>query len=87
VLNAVAARSSGDVYAVGSALPGGGSGVAQGLILRWNGTTWSQDTDPLGSAFSVLYAAAAAPGAAQEWAAGFDTGSSGTDQALILRYG
>ena len=83
VLNAVAARGSGDVYAVGFALPSGG--VTQGLILRWNGSTWSQDTDPTGSAFSVLYAAAAVPGAAQEWAAGFD--SSGPDQALVLSHG
>jgi hypothetical protein len=82
VLTAVAARGSGDVYAVGFALAGA-SGGTQGLILRWNGTTWSQDTDPTGSTFSVLYAAAAAPGAAQEWAAGFD-GSSGPDQALVL---
>src|SRR5215471_5922495 len=44
-LNAVAARGSGDVYAVGLALPGG-SGITQGLILRWDGSTWSQDTDP-----------------------------------------
>jgi hypothetical protein len=83
VLNAVAARGSGDVYAVGYAQPGG-SGAAQGLILRWNGTTWSQDTDAMGSTFSVLYAAAAAPGAAQEWAAGFDGG--GPDQALVLSH-
>jgi hypothetical protein len=83
VLNAVAARGSGDVYAVGYAMPAG-SGVSQGLILRWNGTAWSQDADPMGSTFSVLYAAATAPGAAQEWAAGFD--GSGPDQALVLSY-
>ena len=83
VLTAVAARGSGDVYAVGFAQPSG-SGGTQGLILRWNGTTWSQDTDPTGNTFSVLYAAAAVPGAAQEWAAGFD--SSGPDQALVLSH-
>ena len=82
-LTAVAARGSGDVYAVGFAQPSG-SGVTQGLILRWNGTAWSQDTDPLGSAFHVLYAAATAPGAAQEWAAGFY--GSGPDQALVLSH-
>ena len=83
-LTAVAARGSGDVYAVGSA-QSGGSGAAQGLILRWNGSAWSQDTDPLGSTFHVLYAAAAAPGAAQEWAAGF-YGNGGPDQALVLSH-
>ncbi|HEY6279720.1 MAG TPA: hypothetical protein VIX86_25710 [Streptosporangiaceae bacterium] len=81
-LNAVAARSSSDVYAVGAATS---SGTTQGLILRWNGSTWSQDTDPTGSGFSVLYAAAAAPGAAQEWAAGFQ-GNGGPDQALVLSH-
>ena len=81
-LTAVAARGSGDVYAVGSALTS--SGATQGLILRWNGSMWSQDTDPMGSTFNVLYAAATAPGAAQEWAAGFD--GSGPDQALVLSY-
>jgi hypothetical protein len=81
-LSAVAARGSGDVYAVGSALTS--SGATQGLILRWNGSTWSQDTDPLGSTYHVLYAAAAAPGAAQEWAAGFE--GSGPNQALVLSY-
>jgi hypothetical protein len=80
-LYAVAARGSSDVYAVGSAQTSGGTGV--GLILRWNGTTWSADTDPLGSTFHELLAAAAAPGAAQEWAAGFD---GPPDQALVLSY-
>jgi hypothetical protein len=82
-LTAVAARGSGDVYAVGFAQPSG-NGVTQGLILRWNGSTWSQDTDPTGSTFSALYAAATAPGAAQEWAAGF--AGSGPDQALVLSH-
>jgi hypothetical protein len=81
-LTAVAARGSGDVYAVGFALPS--NGVTQGLILRWNGSTWSQDTDPTGSTFSELYAAAAVPGAAQEWAAGFV--NSGPNQALVLSH-
>jgi hypothetical protein len=81
-LTAVAARGSSDVYAVGSALPS--DGVAQGLILRWNGSTWSQDPDPTGITFGALYAAATVPGAAQEWAAGF-TGS-GPDQALVLSH-
>jgi hypothetical protein len=81
-LTAVAARGAGDVYAVGFAQPSGG--VTQGLILRWNGSTWSQDTDPTGSTFSALYAAATVPGAAQEWAAGFV--NSGPNQALVLSH-
>ena len=81
-LTAVAARGSGDVYAVGYALPSGG--VTQGLILRWNGSTWSQDTDPTGSTFGELFAAATVPGTAQEWAAGFS--GSGPNQALVLSH-
>jgi hypothetical protein len=84
-LNAVAARGSGDVYAVGSALLSGGTGASEALILRWNGATWSQDTVPTGATSGTLSAAAAAPGAAQEWAAGCDC-SGGPDQALVLSY-
>ncbi len=69
-LTGVAARGSGDVYAVGSNLPSINGGVVQGLILRWNGSTWSQDTDPTDGSFSPLFAAAAVPGAANEWAVG-----------------
>jgi hypothetical protein len=69
-LTGVAARGSGDVYAVGNNLPSINGGVVQGLILRWNGSTWSQDTDPTDGSFSPLFAAAAVPGAANEWAVG-----------------
>jgi hypothetical protein len=65
-------------------MSGDGSGAGQGLILRWNGTTWSQDTVPTSGTNSGLFAAAAVPGAAQEWAAGFDY--SGLDQALVLSH-
>lgn len=81
-LNAVAARGSGDVYAVGFNMPSVNGGVQQGLILRWNGSTWSQDADPTTGTFSPLYAAATLPGAAQEWAAGINS----ADQALILSH-
>ena len=45
-LAGVAARGAADVYAVGNNLPSVNGGVVQGLILRWNGSAWSQDTDP-----------------------------------------
>ena len=45
-LTGVAARGPSDVYAVGNNLPSINGGVAQGLILRWNGSAWSADTDP-----------------------------------------
>ena len=69
-LTGVAARGSSDVYAVGNNLPSINGGVVQGLILRWNGSTWSQDTDPTDGTYSPLFAAATVPGAANEWAVG-----------------
>ena len=81
-LTGVAARGSSDVYAVGSNLPSINGGVVQGLILRWNGSTWSQDTDPTDGTYSPLYAAATVPGAANEWAAG-----TLSNQSLILSHG
>jgi hypothetical protein len=53
-LNAIAARSASDVYAVGFNEPSVNGGVQQGLILRWNGSTWSADTDPTAGTFSPL---------------------------------
>jgi hypothetical protein len=82
-LNAVAARSARDVYAVGFNEPSVNGGVQQGMILRWNGSTWSADTDPTAGTFSPLYGAATLPGGTSEWAAGIN----GTDQALILSHG
>ena len=78
----MAARESGDVYAVGNNLPSINGGVVQGLILRWNGSTWSQHTDPTDVSYSPLFAAAAVPGAANEWAAGTLSNAS-----LILSHG
>jgi hypothetical protein len=85
-LTAVADRGPGDVYAVGWDQRPDGNVVAEGLILRWDGSRWSQDADPTGDALSPLYAAATVPGAAQEWAAGFSLDSTGTDQPLVLSH-
>jgi hypothetical protein len=82
-LNAVAARSASDVYAVGFNEPSVNGGVQQGLILRWNGSTWSADTNPAAGTFSPLYGAATLPGATSEWAAGINA----ADQALVLSHG
>ena len=82
-LNAVAARSASDVYAVGFNEPSAAGGVQQGMILRWNGSTWSADTDPTAGTFSPLYGAATLPGATSEWAVGIN----GSDQALVLSHG
>lgn len=83
ILNAVAARGATDVYAVGSNEPSVNGGVEQGLILRWNGSSWSQDTDPTDGTYSPLYGASTFPGANSEWAAGINS----SDTGLVLSHG
>ncbi len=82
ILNGVAASGSTDVYAVGSNEPSVNGGVQQGLIMRWNGSTWSADSDPTAGMFSPLYAAATLPGTT-EWAAGINS----SDRALVMSHG
>jgi hypothetical protein len=74
-LSGVAGRSATDVVAVGSALPSINGGPLQAVILRWNGTSWSDDTG--GTIPGWLTAAATFPGAAQEFAVGNSSGSTG----------
>ncbi|MGD0242007.1 MAG: hypothetical protein ABSB59_16995 [Streptosporangiaceae bacterium] len=79
-LTGVAARSASDVYAVGTGLPSVNGGPEQALILRWNGTSWADDTG--GTISGSLAAAATFPGSAREWAVGFSGG-----QGLALSHG
>jgi hypothetical protein len=58
------------VYAVGEDTPSVNGGAVQGVILRWNGSTWSADSDPTDGTYSPLFGAAAVSGAANEWAVG-----------------
>jgi hypothetical protein len=69
-LTGVAARGPDDVYAVGDDIPSVNGGVVQGVVLRWNGSTWSVDPDPTDGTYSPLFGAAAVSGAANEWAVG-----------------
>ena len=81
-LNAVAARSATDVYAVGFDMPSVNGGTQQALILRWNGSSWSIDANATATgAFSSLYGAATRPGATAEWAVGVNRSSQG----LVLK--
>jgi hypothetical protein len=74
-LTGIAARSASDVVAAGSALPSANGGPSQDVILRFNGTSWSDDTG--GAALpGTLPAAAAAPGATPELAVGNSSGST-----------
>lgn len=74
-LTGVAARSASDVVAVGTALPSINGGPTQAVILRWNGSTWSDDTG--GTIPGSLSAAAAFPGSAEEFAVGNSSGATG----------
>jgi hypothetical protein len=81
-LTGVAARGPNDVYAVGDNIPSVNGGTVQGVILRWNGSTWSADSDPTDGTYSPLFAAAAVSGAPNEWAVGTLSNTS-----LILSHG
>jgi hypothetical protein len=81
-LTAIAARGPNDVYAVGDNIPSINGGTVQGVILRWNGSTWAADSDPTDGTYSPLFGAAAVTGAANEWAVGTLSNTS-----LILSHG
>jgi hypothetical protein len=81
-LTGIAARGPNDVYAVGDDIPSVNGGVVQGVVLRWNGSTWSVDPDPTDGTYSPLYGAAAVSGAPNEWAVGTLSNAS-----LILSHG
>ena len=81
VLNAVAATSATNAWAVGSYR---NAGVEETLIERWNGHIWKVVPSPTPGTTSVLYAVAATS-ASNAWAAGtFFNGSA--FQTLILRW-
>jgi len=82
-LNAVAARSASDVYAVGFNMPSINGGTQQGMILHWNGSEWSTELSATATGtFSSLYGAAAVAGG-REWAVGITT-VAGAYQPLAL---
>jgi hypothetical protein len=75
-ISGLAARSASDVIAVGDTLPSENGGPDNDVILRFNGTSWSDDT--AGAPIQgFLLAAAAAPGGAEEFAVGNSSGSTG----------
>ena len=84
-LSGVAAASASSAWAMGC----NGTECAKTLILRWNGTTWSEVPSPdLGTTHYIPSVAAASDGSA--WAAGCTgcTGASAltTGRTLILRW-
>ena len=93
----------GDAYLVATSIGPGGTAwaagftcrfcrksVARTLIMRWNGTTWSEVTSPESPSYEFLNGVDAGPGGAV-WAAGYmcasDCGTAAeTDRALLLRW-
>jgi hypothetical protein len=83
-LYSVAAVSSSDIWAVGTAAEGL---TIDTLIEHWNGSTWKQvrsPQGPAGSTGSFLYAVAA-PSASSAWAVG-TYAKNGAEQTLIERW-
>ena len=85
-LNAVAAVSPGEVWAVGSYSEGGKD---RALAMKWDGMGWKQAPAPsLGEYSDALWAVEAVPGAGGElWAAGASIADQlGNNLPVILRY-
>ncbi|MBO2450198.1 hypothetical protein J4573_24055 [Actinomadura barringtoniae] len=82
-LTGVAARSAGDVWAVGSATDTSGNvPVSKTLTLHWDGSTWTRAASPNGSSGeSLVNGVSATPGGGDVWAAGFDI----SGRTLLLR--
>jgi hypothetical protein len=73
-LHAVTVVSPADVWAVGSATPGG---VGHSLIEHWNGTTWSVVPSPAAEQAGSVLAGLAAVSAADIWAVGSTDSATG----------
>jgi hypothetical protein len=86
LLTGVTAVSAEEVWAVGYI---GASGTAHSrtLVLRWDGSTWSQvDSPNPGTPYVDALRAVAAVGPSHIWAVGL-TGSGTEDHSLTIRYG
>jgi len=78
-LTSVAATSASNAWAVGSYVSGAASALTQTLVLRWNGTRWTQvpSPSPGGTANPDRLAGVAATSASNAWAVGSYTTGSG----------
>lgn len=85
VLQAVSARASNDVWAVGYYHTSSTSAY-QTLILHWNGTAWTQTLSPSpGSVENYLYGVASVS-ATDAWAVGYYSNSANIYQPLLERW-
>jgi hypothetical protein len=69
-LNAVAALSTKDIWAVGGGDTTSAKGTAATLALHWDGSTWEQVSTPNPGAYNDLVGIATVPGTGQLWAVG-----------------
>lgn len=83
ILNAVAAVSANDVWAVGYSFTN--TGVQQTLIEQWNGTKWSIVSSPNPSSSANVLNAVVAVSASNVWAVGYQY-NNGIQQTLIERW-
>lgn len=80
----VSAESATDAWAVG--LYFNSVNVAQTLILRWNGTAWSQVPSPDPEPNGDWLGSVSALSPTDAWAVGVGRNSAGVDQTLILHW-
>jgi len=80
----VSAASSGDVWAVGVALPPGGS--ARTLVERWQGRAWRTVPSPNRPSAGSFLNAVVALSASDAWAVGLSRSPSGPARTLVLHW-
>jgi hypothetical protein len=93
LLAAVSAGPGGTAWAVGSSCTPGclaTRAITRALILRWNGTAWSQAASSSPADRAILTGVSAAPGGSA-WAAGYTCtpgcfAPSEANQTLIMRW-
>jgi hypothetical protein len=84
-MNAIAARSADDVWAVGDTSPASAGVDQSGVVSHWNGATWTTTTLPNpAAAASVGLSGVAAVSPTDVWAVG--TGTSGTATPAVIRH-
>ena len=86
VLSSVAARSSGDAWAVGSAYLAGPE-IFQPIAFHWNGTSWAEVPLPhVSDGDARLWDVATTPGSPVVWAVGSRVDSVEGYRALVFRW-
>jgi membrane-anchored protein YejM (alkaline phosphatase superfamily) len=80
----VSADSATDAWAAGQYY--NSSGVTVPLILHWDGTAWKKAASPAGGARGHYLYGVSGDSAADAWAAGQKTNSSGVTVPLILHW-